>query len=119
MTSGASDVAMVRARRSDARVSPRRRSAELALQRVGDLASVLGELDHDLLVQPDVHLRGVVHVAAVVQLLSKLLACGAAPDVGAAAGAAVVVAADGVAPAGEAADGAGAAFAGGAEKSPT
>src|SRR5262245_52481243 len=40
-----------------------------------NLAAILGELGHDLLVQPDVHGGGVVHVAAVFELLSELLAC--------------------------------------------
>jgi hypothetical protein len=37
------------------------------------LAAVGGKLDHDLLVQPDVHGGGIIAVAGVTELLRKLL----------------------------------------------
>ena len=52
------------------------------LQIVGDLAAILGELDHDLLVQPHIHLGRVLHVAGVMELLGELLARGLAFGVG-------------------------------------
>ena len=42
------------------------RRLRLVLQSVGYLTAILGELNHDLLVQPDVHRRRVVHVSGVV-----------------------------------------------------
>ena len=46
----------------------------LSPQFLRNFASILGELPHDLLVQPHIHRRRVVRVAGVVQLLRKLLA---------------------------------------------
>jgi hypothetical protein len=43
-------------------------------QLVGDLAAVLRELLHHLLVQPDIHRRRIVRVTAIVQFGSKLFA---------------------------------------------
>src|SRR5215831_4539467 len=48
------------------------------LELVGDASAVLLELGDHLLVQPDVHRRRVVGVAAVAELLGELLACGEA-----------------------------------------
>ena len=47
------------------------------LQIVGDLAAILGKLDHDLLVQPDIHLGRVLRVAGVMQLRGEA-SCAAA-----------------------------------------
>jgi len=41
-------------------------------------ATVFGELDHDLLMQPNVHRRGILHAPSVVELCSKLFAGGEA-----------------------------------------
>ena len=46
----------------------------LCSQLVGDLAAVLRELLHHLLVQPDIHRRGIVRVTAIVEFGSKLFA---------------------------------------------
>src|SRR5262245_17110208 len=46
----------------------------LMLQVGGNLAAVLGQLEHDLLVEPDVHRRGIFGVAGVLQLSGQLLA---------------------------------------------
>jgi hypothetical protein len=47
----------------------------LALQRLRDLSAVLGQLNHDLPMQPDIHLCGIVHIAGVVQFFRQFLAC--------------------------------------------
>lgn len=41
-------------------------------------ATVFGELDHDLLMQPNVHRRGILHASSVVELRGKLFASGEA-----------------------------------------
>jgi hypothetical protein len=46
----------------------------LNLERVRDLSAVLGEFDHHLLLQPDIHPSRVVHIASVIQFLCKFLA---------------------------------------------
>src|SRR5439155_19862143 len=46
----------------------------LRLETVGDLASALGDLCHDLLMQPDIHFRRTVERAFVAELLGELLA---------------------------------------------
>ena len=50
----------------------------LVLEIGGDLAAIGGELDHHLLVQPDIHLGRILGVAGVMQLLGELLARGLA-----------------------------------------
>jgi hypothetical protein len=45
----------------------------LRLEVVRHLTAVLRQFLHDLLVQPDVHRRRIIHVAGVVQLGSQLL----------------------------------------------
>lgn len=61
-------------------VAPRRpASGPSTCQEIGRYpTAVLGQFSHDLLVQPPVHGRGVVHVTGIVQLLGKLLASGEA-----------------------------------------
>ena len=46
----------------------------LVLQFIGDSSAVLGEMDHDLLVQPDVHRCRVIEIAAEMQFCGELLA---------------------------------------------
>ena len=48
------------------------------LQIVGNLASVLGKLDHHLLVQPHMHLYRTLRVALVVQFLRQVFPSGRA-----------------------------------------
>ena len=47
---------------------------ELYPERVKNLSAVLCELDHYLLVQPDIHGSRVFHIAGVVQFLCQLFA---------------------------------------------
>ena len=55
------------------------RAGRLSLQIVGNLAPVLGKLDHHLFVQPNIHFRGVFFVSLIVQLVGQVLArCSAA-----------------------------------------
>ena len=49
-------------------------AANLCLERVRNLPAVLRELDHYLLVQPDIHVSRVCRVAGVVQFLCQLFA---------------------------------------------
>src|SRR5262245_10724191 len=62
-------------RRSPTKMCGLSQVESLNLERVGNFATVFGELDHYLLVQPDIHLGGVVRIASVIQLLCQLLAC--------------------------------------------
>jgi len=45
----------------------------LCLETIRHLATGLGELCHDLLVQPDVHFRRAIESACVAELLRQLL----------------------------------------------
>src|SRR5262245_43652299 len=62
-------------RRSPTKMCGLSQVESLNLERVGNFATVFGELDHYLLVQPDIHLGGVVRIASVIQLLCQLFAC--------------------------------------------
>src|SRR5205814_489922 len=53
---------------------PRRVTTRSVLEVRWDLAAVFGKLGHDLLMQPDVHRRRVVHIAIVMKFLSQRLA---------------------------------------------
>jgi hypothetical protein len=52
---GVPGTAVTPARRSAIVIAPGRASTKSVLERVGDLATVFSELDHDLLLQPDIH----------------------------------------------------------------
>src|SRR5262245_36524064 len=43
-------------------------------------ATVFGELDHDPLMQPNVHRRGILHAPSVVEICGKLFAGGVVAD---------------------------------------
>jgi len=58
-------------------VSPREWTSSV-FEALRDDATALGKLDHDLFVQPDIHLRRAVEVAFVAELLRELLASGKA-----------------------------------------
>ena len=58
------------------------RYLRLALQFVGDLPTIFGELDHHLFVQPYVHFCRVLHISLIMEFLSQTLArCSAAVQI--------------------------------------
>src|SRR3954471_1013742 len=63
-------------RRAPSRTSSERpvAAAALCLETIRHLAAALGELGHDLPVQPEVHLGGAIEGAGVAELLRQLLA---------------------------------------------
>ena len=65
-----------RCRRAPSRTSSERPVAAslLCLETIRHLAAALGELDHDLPVQPEIHLGGAIEGAGIAEFLCQLLA---------------------------------------------